>query len=90
MECAANWSVVARATANPTKEMCPRARVSGSGNLCLSSIVSVAGKTDMPATMPDRCNPIPGKPLASHGQRKYYGIPMQPAVPLCYAAKDLN
>ena len=70
--------------------MCPRAKVSGSGNLCLSSIVSVAGKTDIPATMPDRCNPMLQEALAAHDQRKYYGVPMQPAVPLPVTAKALT
>ncbi len=38
--------------------MCPNVRVKGKGSLFLSKMVSVAGSTEIAATIPDRCNPI--------------------------------
>lgn len=58
VEWAANRSVVAKATANPTSEACPSARDTGKGSLWRKRRVNVAGIREMPATIPLRCSPM--------------------------------
>lgn len=71
VECAANWSVVAKATAKPTSETCAKAKLHSRDNLCRSKNVRLAGNTETAATIPAKWIPITGCPVeAAESQQR--------------------